>query len=140
MTPDDLAEIHALCFDGAPRPWSADEFRSLLGDPNIRLLELPHGFALARLAGDEMELLTLAVHPATRRQGLGTTLLRRLDEQARQNRAEQILLEVAASNVSALKLYENNGFEQVGHRKDYYVSPNGPKVSALVLRKTLPQA
>ena len=32
MTPEALASLHARAFPGPPRPWSADEFESLLID------------------------------------------------------------------------------------------------------------
>ena len=50
--------------------------------------------------------------------------------------AEQAFLEVRVSNDPAIKLYESNGFRQVGRRKHYY--PAGDvREDALVYRREL---
>ena len=66
MTPEDLAALHARCFD-SPRPWSADEIASLLAGRGTFLLEAPHGFLMGRAIAGEAELLTVAVDPQARR-------------------------------------------------------------------------
>ena len=35
-------------------------------------------------------------------------------------KAEKIMLEVRESNISAIKLYEKNGFIEINRRKKYY--------------------
>ena len=68
-----LAALHRLCFDD--EPWGADVFTYLLALPSsMALAERQEGevvgFVLCRLAADEGEVLTCAVHPACRRQGI----------------------------------------------------------------------
>ena len=70
MTPAALAALHARCFAAHPRPWSATEIEGLLDSPPNFLIDLPQGFLIGRAVADEAELLTLAVAPETRRQGL----------------------------------------------------------------------
>ncbi|RYG29005.1 MAG: GNAT family N-acetyltransferase, partial [Burkholderiales bacterium] len=77
------------------------------------------GFALARLAADEAELLLLATRPASRRRGIGGALLRAVVEEARARGATQIYLEVRSGN-DAVALYSREGFTKVGERSNYY--------------------
>lgn len=137
MTPEALAELHARCFDAAPRPWSAAEFADLLAMPGVGLLTAGGGFALFRIAGPEAELMTLAVDPDHRRKGVGSSLVTALLSKAGAAAAREVLLEVADDNLAAMKLYEKQGFEAVGYRKDYYQGPRGAKVTAVVMRKRL---
>ena len=56
------------------------------------------GFVLARAAGDEAEILTLAVTPAARRQGIGRALVQAAAAHAQGLGAETLFLEVATGN------------------------------------------
>jgi len=136
MTPERLAELHAQCFE-TPRPWSADEFKDLLAQNSTHLIPHQHGFALIMLAGPEAELLTLAVDPAHRRQGIARQLIASLETLCRENRVEDVFLEVVDTNVGAQALYAATGFERRGARKDYYNGPKGTKVSAIIMAKSL---
>lgn len=137
MTPDALAALHATAFTDAPRPWTAAEFARFLADPSTLLATRPGGFALGRAAGPEAELLTLAVHPASRRQGLGARLLAAFEAQAVAAGAEEALLEVATTNAAARGLYVRAGYAEVGLRRGYYRPATGGAADALVLRKML---
>lgn len=136
MTPEALARLHALSFDQTPRPWSASEFADLLQTPGVHLLEEGRAFALIRQAGPELELLTLAVPPEKRRQGKARALLANLEAKAKTLDATDLFLEVASTNMGARALYAAAGYQEAGHRKDYYAAPKGPRISALILRKT----
>jgi len=136
MTPERLAELHAQCFH-TPRPWSADEFKDLLAQNSTHLIHHKHGFALIMLAGPEAELLTLAVDPAHRRQGIARQLIAKLETTCRENNVEDVFLEVVDTNIGAQSLYTATGFERRGARKDYYNGPKGTKVSAIIMAKSL---
>ncbi len=81
------------------------------------------GFLVARRVANDIEILNFAVRPETRRCGIGGTLLRLAMEWGTQQGAEKALLEVRASNFAALQFYERRGFQVVGRRPRYYVSP-----------------
>ncbi len=91
------------------------------------------GLAIIRMAVDEAELLSLAVLPDIRQQGLGRILLNSVLEAAQKNGASTIFLEVAHSNTPACRLYGTAGFERVGIRARYYA--NGD--DALVFKRAL---
>ena len=135
MTADQLAALHALAFT-VPRPWGAAEFTALLASPHVILVAEPDGFALGRVIADEAELLTIAVHPAARRRGVGRRLLTELIDQTASRGAGRMFLEVSAENDSAIALYLRAGFTQVALRKSYFTSGDR-RIDALVLQRIL---
>jgi ribosomal-protein-alanine N-acetyltransferase len=88
------------------------------------------GFLVGRNGGPEWELENIAVLPVFRRCGVGRELLSALLRHARSLGAERILLEVRASNQSAIRFYKLSGFEQCARRRDYY---RAPEEDALIL-------
>ncbi len=131
-----LAAIHAQAFD---RSWNTAAIKDLLTAPGVFALTDPDGdgFLMLRTVVDEAEILTLAVRPAARRQGLGRRLTDAAVEKARASGAERLFLDVAADNIAALALYTAAGFEAAGRRAGYYTRLAAPGVDALVLKKPL---
>lgn len=136
MTPDDLAATHELAFT-TDRPWSAAEFTDLLAQRGAVLCGTPASFVLGRVIMDEAEILTVATAPDQRRKGLAYKAVTGFCDQAQQDGAATVFLEVAADNAAAIALYTALGFAKVGQRRAYYDRANGPAVDALVLRRTL---
>ncbi|MEL7012666.1 MAG: GNAT family N-acetyltransferase [Pseudomonadota bacterium] len=100
-TAETLATRHAAAFQGDMRPWSAEEFATLLSSPQTHLVEVQNAFALLRIIADEAEILTLATDPAHRRQGLARALLVTVADEALARSAHNILLDVAETNTGA---------------------------------------
>ncbi|MBX3565972.1 MAG: GNAT family N-acetyltransferase [Sphingomonas sp.] len=104
--------------------WTSAQCMGMLSLPGVWLViaslgEQDMGFALARIAADEAELLLLATRPSARRRGMGGALLRAVIEEARARHATRIHLEVRSGN-DAVELYRREGFAKVGERRDYY--------------------
>lgn len=137
MTPADMAAVHRRAFGAEARVWRAAEFAQFLADPRVICVAESCAFALARIAGDEAEVLTLACDPDCQRQGLGRRCLLQLIEEARQVGVRRMFLDVAADNCPAIALYSSMGFEGVGRRTGYYRRAGSVGVDALVLQKTL---
>jgi ribosomal-protein-alanine N-acetyltransferase len=129
-----LAALHAASF---AKSWDVASITALLATPGTFVFHHSHGFVLARVAAGEAEILTLAVAPEKRGQGLGRALLRAAIIRAQELGAQTLFLEVGADNPSALALYAGLGFAKVGTRKGYYMSASGG-TDALVLRLPLP--
>ena len=128
-----LAAIHAAAFP-PEEVWSSKVISLHLGLPGgFGLIDARGGLILARTIMDEAEILTLAVLPEVRRQGLGRDLLRAAMHQAAATDAHTMFLEVAEDNTPARRLYASLGFIEVGRRKRYYA--NGD--DALVMRVAL---
>jgi ribosomal-protein-alanine N-acetyltransferase len=131
-----MAAIHHTAF---PRgeAWRTDAIALQLALPGvIGWLDRRGGMILARVAADEVEVLTLAVAPAARRRGLGTRLLDAAMTLATSRGACTAFLEVSISNTAARTLYARAGFTPTGRRPRYYADGT----DALVLRRTLTPA
>lgn len=131
--PQVLAETHALCFT-MPRPWSGDEFATLLAQPTSVFAGDAQCFGLLQGQGDEYELLTLATHPDQRRQGAAWRVLAEL---ASRTGTARIFLEVAANNAPAMALYTKWGAAEIGRRRNYYRGSDGMKIDAIVMQRQL---
>ena len=125
-----LAAIHAAAFP--PRDaWGEDAIALQLALPGaFGLIDERGGMLLGRITVDEAEVLTLAVAPLERRQGIATGLLRATTERVRAHGGTAMFLEVAIGNAPALALYRREGFIEVGRRRHYYSDSS----DALVLR------
>ena len=130
LSPDQLADIHAEAFEA---PWDKAAFARLLDSAGISLLGDERGFILTRTIADEAEILTLAVRPSCRRQGLARLLVEHAVVVTATLGAERMFLEVAENNAAAIGLYTVCGFEQVGLRKNYYTRTDGSSEHALVM-------
>ena len=118
------AAIHAACF---AKSWDAAEVGLFLGVPgslallaSISPAQAPQGFLIVRSAGDEAELLTLAVDPACRRLGLASALLAAATRALRSAGSKRLFLEVDEGNSAARGLYQSLGAVVVGGRPRYY--------------------
>lgn len=81
------------------------------------------GYVWARFVLDEGDIGNVAVAPDSRRRGIGAALLKALFAESERRGAAVLQLEVRESNLAARRLYEKNGFEIVGKRKNYYEKP-----------------
>jgi [ribosomal protein S18]-alanine N-acetyltransferase len=128
-----MAAIHRLAFPPS-EVWGTDAIALQLALPGvIGWLDRRGGMILARVAADEVEVLTLAVAPAARRLGLGTRLLDAAMTLAASHGARTAFLEVSVGNPAARMLYARAGFTPTGRRPRYYADGT----DALVLRRTL---
>lgn len=127
-----LAMIHRAAFPTAC--WGVEVIALQLGLAGaFGFLEPRGGMVLARAIAEEAEILTLAVTPEARRQGIARALLAAARRDAEARGASELFLEVAAGNAPARALYGGCGFAEVGRRRRYYA--NGE--DALVLRAVL---
>jgi ribosomal-protein-alanine N-acetyltransferase len=135
---DVLAEIHAASF---LEPWTAEDFATFLSQPGVAGwvtgFDDADGFILVRRAIEEAEVLTLAVRPACRRQGLARLLLDHAVEGLRARGTVSCFLEVAVDNRAAFDLYRAAGFVVCATRREYYARENGIRVDAAVMRRDL---
>ncbi|QBF33610.1 GNAT family N-acetyltransferase [Thalassococcus sp. S3] len=131
-----MARLHREAFDQG-RPWSEEEFASLLSLAGTFAIGDRHAFALYRVVLDEVELLTIVTHPSHRRLGQATALMKTWHAQARSAGATLAFLEVASDNVPARALYERMEYAQTGMRKAYYKRPCSPSVDAVLMSRAL---
>lgn len=126
--------------------WSLTAYGLLLAEPaRGRVLVAAEddgavvGFVCFRVAGQEAEVLNLAVLPALRRRGIGSQLLDQAVREASERGAMRLFLEVRKANAPAIRLYERHGFAAVGVRPAYYKDPpDDAAVLAVDLRPSRP--
>jgi ribosomal-protein-alanine N-acetyltransferase len=118
-------------------PWTADSFRSMLGQAHVLTTVAEEagvlvGYSVAWAVGDEAELANLAVAPLRRGEGIGGLLLDHLLQALDRQGGANVYLEVRDSNAAAQALYRSRGFTAAGRRKSYY---RKPAEDAVVMRR-----
>lgn len=129
-----VAQLERICFSD---PWSENSVASELKNPLSLWLVAMDGETVAGYIGSqsvigEADMMNVAVHPDYRRQGIARLLVTELVAALAKKGVSSLALEVRASNVPAISLYEQLGFIQVGRRPNYY---RNPKEDAYILRK-----
>lgn len=129
MQMDDLDAIMRIEPEIYPYPWTRGNFKDSLNSGYSAWVlmagEQTIGYALMMLVLDEAHLLNLSIASAYQKQGLGRLLLTYMLDMAKNNQLANMFLEVRQSNVSAIALYENMGFNEMSVRRGYY--PADPK-------------
>ena len=135
-----IAALEAACFSD---PWPEDFILRRLDNFLVARPENGEpGFSDSTAAGyvclshvlDEGSIDNIAVVPELRRRGLADALLDAAENEARALSLTFITLEVRASNIPAIALYEKHGFTRVGLRRGYYEKP---REDALLMTKFL---
>ena len=134
-----LAQLHGESFH---RGWGEGEFESMLSERNTLVHRLKVGrqlvgFAVARMAADEAEILSIAVAGTHRGRGLSRNLLLTHLGHLAGRGIRKVFLEVEENNQPARRLYERAGFSVAGRRERYYQQPGGEQLNALLMRRDL---
>ena len=90
------------------------------------------GFLVARITGEEAEILNTATDPTRRGKGIGSLLLTTAISAAQARNVKSIYLEVRESNRVAISFYTQHGFAITAERRGYY---SGPTEHAVVMKK-----
>lgn len=137
---DTVAKLHAKSFF---RGWPREDIAAYLMDsetPTLVACDAKRnvvGFAMLRLLGDDVELMTIAVDPRWRGKGVGRAIMKACFEDLMMSEGKRMVLEVAADNPSAIKLYNSLGFQKIGERQGYYARADGKPATALVMARNL---
>ena len=125
---DDLERLEQDCFEPA-LAIRRRQFRRLIQHPGASVLVIRRdgrvvadAVLLRRRTADGLRarLYSLAVHPASRNQGMARALLDACLQRLRQDAIERVLLEVRADNAAAIALYRQAGFVELRRLPDYY--------------------
>jgi ribosomal-protein-alanine acetyltransferase len=122
---DEVVAIEQQCF-GADA-WSAQAFWDELGG-------VPHakhyvvalaagaviGYAGLQFIAPDSEILTVAVRPESRGEGIGRLLVGNLEAAALAHKCATVHLEVEDSNAAARGMYASMGYREIGLRRGYY--------------------
>ncbi len=129
MTAQDLEQIMHIELAMYPFPWTRRIFEDCLrvgyrchvGEVEGNLA----GYGVMSTGASEAHVLNLCVAGEFQRRGLAREMLSLLLDEADKLEVRDVFLEVRPSNVAAITLYEQMGFNQVGLRKDYYPAEEG---------------
>jgi len=136
MRMNDLEAIMVIESQIYPYPWTSGNFSDSLNSGYSACVLLHNeeiiGYSLMMMVLDEAHLLNLSIAKNYQRQGLGRYLLEHMVDIAKNNQMVNMFLEVRQSNISAIALYENMGFNEMGIRRGYYPAINGREDAVLM--------
>jgi len=117
-------------------PWTRGNFSDSIhsGYSAWMMMQGQHivGYALMMLVLDEAHLLNLSIDKPFQKQGFGKMLIEKMCKIAKQYKAANMFLEVRASNIAAIALYENVGFNEMSIRRNYYPAHGGREDAVLM--------
>lgn len=142
MAAEDAPAVATLFYaahaDGGAGGWRAWDITRVLHENGVGVVAYapdapePVGAVLAMRAGDDMDIINIAVAESYRRKRLGQGLLELLVTTANAAAVGRILLEVAEDNAPAKAFYANMGFNEIGTRPAYYPR-GGYRVDAKIM-------
>ena len=132
----DLAIVVIIEKDVHFSAWTIQNFQDALAAKNIFkvffLDDMIVGYYIALLASDECQILNIAIKKCQQNKGLGNYLINHVKDLSKSLYVASIFLEVRVSNIKAIKLYEKNGFNELGVRNNYYKTLNGTENGILM--------
>ncbi|MEE9310488.1 MAG: ribosomal protein S18-alanine N-acetyltransferase [Cocleimonas sp.] len=143
MIHEDLPIIMQGERDAYPYPWTLGNFEDCLRNRRqfscwvFELEDIFSGHVVLSTGAGEAHILNLCVYPDEQGKGWGRKLLAEAEWIAKQHKAETCLLEVRPSNLAGIHLYQTEGYNEIGLRKDYYPADNKNREDAIVMAKTL---
>lgn len=141
MTEQDLDRVLEIEVVAHSHPWTRGIFLDCLRVGYLgRVLVVGdriQAYGILSSGAQEAHILNLSTAPETRRRGYARTLLRALIADARTLGADTLLLEVRSSNRGAIALYDQEGFNEIGVRRNYYPASDG-REDALLLALAVP--
>jgi ribosomal-protein-alanine N-acetyltransferase len=129
MKPGDLPAVIEIEKVSFTTPWSETSFFNELKNPrSFQKVAKKGGKVVGYICGgwiiDEGHILDVAVDPKYRSLGIASALVSLAIERLREEGCRFVFLEVRDSNEPAKKMYAKFGFEFLGTRKNYYLSPS----------------
>lgn len=141
-----IPEVMAIESAAHVTPWTEKVVTQSFGPRSVNFGLFEHkgqldcllGYVFCNFVAGELSLENICVAPEYQGRKLGQKLMTKLMQKADELNAESIWLEVRASNLNAISLYQKSGFEQVSVRKDYYKLPGtNQKEDALLMKFSL---
>ncbi len=121
----DMPSVLAIENNSFEFPWSHLEFVRCIGKTNnigmvAEIDDEVVGYMVYELRRKEIELLSFAVHPKYRENGIGRTLIERLIYKLDFGRRERIIAEVRERNLTAQLFLRGMGFLCTQVLRDHY--------------------
>lgn len=128
-TPSDAADIAAMSRDyieqGLPWTWTAERVAHCIRDAETNVVVAGEngtliGFGIMYYASDDAHLLLFAVRRTHQRRGVGSAILRWLEDVARTAGAKRIRVECLRENPVARNFYCEHGYHELDIAKKFY--------------------
>ena len=136
FTKEDLDEIVKIENESHLTPWTKKNFIDSNNANNLfKVLKNESdiiGYYIALFAEDECQLLNITVRLELQKKGFGQLMLKNLFTDCRKKNVINVFLEVRKSNNAAIRLYEKNGFNEIGVRNNYYKNKEGKEDAILM--------
>ena len=135
-----IEECFALHIISQPFPWSSKTFHDMSTPPYQILAAVAEqgviGYVVLLCVLDEMTVMDIAVVPQQKQKGIASLLMDAAIKYSHQSKMTRLMLEVRASNLPAIKLYEKYGFKNIAIRKNYYKQKQLPtqREDALIMQ------
>ena len=125
MVETDLEELQANLLIDFDDFWSYSIFKNEFENKNshyivAKIEDKIVGFGGIWKAVDDVHITNIVTHKNFRNQGIGSLLLEKLIDMAKELKVSSITLEVSANNIPAQNLYKKYHFKPLGIRKNYY--------------------
>ena len=139
MKKTDLPEVARIEKENFSIPWSEHGFADSMEQENTCFLSACKNGSIVGYCGylqvlDEADITNVSVDAASRRDGIGESMLQELMRRGAQKGIKAFTLEVRESNLAAISLYQKLGFASAGIRKNFY---DAPKENAVIMWKYL---
>lgn len=132
MQTDDLQDLLIIEQMNSFSPWTSSQFTEAHNYIYVLLCEnVVIGFVALTQSYDQAELQNFSIHRDYQNLGYGKRLLDFAFQHLSRD-VKTIFLEVRVSNFTAIRLYHNLGFEEIGNRRDYYQTEFG-REDALIM-------
>ncbi len=126
---ENLTEIVTIENSAHFSPWSLANFKEAIKAKNTFKVFSENGkifgYYIVIISLDQCELLNITIAKEMQNLGKGSLLINNLFSLCKTRHVLNIFLEVRASNEAAIKLYEKNGFNELGVRSNYYKTESG---------------
>lgn len=141
-----MTQAYALFSANRQSPWSLKTFQDGLNNDLSAIVCINHtlvGFIIVSIVLDHAEIEDICIDAEKRNQGIASLLVQHTFQMAKAQGINEVFLEVADNNHSAIAVYKRLGFSQIGKRKAYYKSSpqqDGRKdqnIDALLMQKSL---
>ncbi|MDP2752232.1 MAG: ribosomal protein S18-alanine N-acetyltransferase [Rhodocyclaceae bacterium] len=140
MQESDLSTLVTIEQSITPFPWTLGNFADSLVAGHSAWVGYQYGeivgYAVMSIVAEEAELLNIGIDPECQRCGRGIELMVHLLQIAKENGVGRMFLEVRRSNISARAFYDQFYFNEVGLRRDYYVTHKNCE-DAIVMARNL---
>jgi ribosomal-protein-alanine N-acetyltransferase len=109
---------------GLPWTWTAGRVERAIGDPDTNVVvvggRVIAAFGIMSYPNDDAHLLLFAVRESIQRRGVGSAILRWLEEAARTAGAKRIRVECRRDNAAARNFYCEHGYAELDIAANFY--------------------